>query len=125
MDTRKHLLGAALAAGIAAIASPVMAQDTPPDTIEDADASGNMFDRLVERYSTLLGSPDSAAAMITALREGSDFTVTTTTTVDDPDDADGDGERSEEHTSELQSLMRISYAVFCLQKKKHKNDYNK
>src|SRR3546814_5185303 len=26
------------------------------------------------------------------------------------------GERSEEHTSELQSLMRISYAVFCLQK---------
>src|SRR3546814_10370734 len=28
------------------------------------------------------------------------------------------GERSEEHTSELQSLMRISYAVFCLKKKK-------
>src|SRR3546814_3434506 len=29
----------------------------------------------------------------------------------------GAGARSEEHTSELQSLMRISYAVFCLQKK--------
>src|SRR3546814_5642519 len=29
-----------------------------------------------------------------------------------------DGYRSEEHTSELQSLMRISYAVFCLKKKK-------
>src|SRR3546814_7507250 len=29
-----------------------------------------------------------------------------------------DRERSEEHTSELQSLMRISYAVFCLKKKK-------
>src|SRR3546814_6998958 len=29
------------------------------------------------------------------------------------------GFRSEEHTSELQSLMRISYAVFCLKKKKH------
>src|SRR3546814_1991835 len=29
-----------------------------------------------------------------------------------------DGARSEEHTSELQSLMRISYAVFCLKKKK-------
>src|SRR3546814_5818591 len=28
-------------------------------------------------------------------------------------------ERSEEHTSELQSLMRISYAVFCLKKKTH------
>src|SRR3546814_9974245 len=31
-------------------------------------------------------------------------------------------DRSEEHTSELQSLMRISYAVFCLKKKKQKND---
>src|SRR3546814_8748826 len=30
------------------------------------------------------------------------------------------GARSEEHTSELQSLMRISYAVFCLKKKKDK-----
>src|SRR3546814_7688171 len=31
--------------------------------------------------------------------------------------------RSEEHTSELQSLMRISYAVFCLKKKKTQNQY--
>src|SRR3546814_5705645 len=31
-----------------------------------------------------------------------------------------DAARSEEHTSELQSLMRISYAVFCLKKKKKK-----
>src|SRR3546814_1801722 len=30
--------------------------------------------------------------------------------------------RSEEHTSELQSLMRISYAVFCLKKKKRNNE---
>src|SRR3546814_7590048 len=34
----------------------------------------------------------------------------------------GTPDRSEEHTSELQSLMRISYAVFCLKKKKNKND---
>src|SRR3546814_9121855 len=35
--------------------------------------------------------------------------------------------RSEEHTSELQSLMRISYAVFCLKKKKtdHKTQHRK
>src|SRR3546814_7808468 len=32
-------------------------------------------------------------------------------------DSDGGTERSEEHTSELQSLMRTSYAVFCLKKK--------
>src|SRR3546814_6999402 len=35
----------------------------------------------------------------------------------------GASSRSEEHTSELQSLMRISYAVFCLTKKKRDNYY--
>src|SRR3546814_7885525 len=42
----------------------------------------------------------------------------------DVDDPVGEGfgtVRSEEHTSELQSLMRISYAVFCLKKKKTKS----
>src|SRR3546814_3662782 len=33
------------------------------------------------------------------------------------------GSRSEEHTSELQSLMRISYAVFCLKKKSNKGKH--
>src|SRR3546814_2517611 len=39
----------------------------------------------------------------------------------------GEPVRSEEHTSELQSLMRISYAVFCLKKKKvtQSNQYQK
>src|SRR3546814_3403780 len=37
----------------------------------------------------------------------------------------GRDERSEEHTSELQSLMRISYAVFCLKKKKKRQQENK
>src|SRR3546814_5068358 len=36
-------------------------------------------------------------------------------------DSHGHQARSEEHTSELQSLMRISYAVFCLKKKKTKD----
>src|SRR3546814_10533984 len=43
-------------------------------------------------------------------------------------DDQGAGERSEEHTSELQSLMRNSYAVFCLKKKQNRsrnNDHNK
>src|SRR3546814_8922829 len=58
----------------------------------------------------------------------------------EPEDLDYRDARSEEHTSELQSLMRISYAVFCLKKKKqlqtitiqspcrakvHKSDENK
>src|SRR3546814_7773092 len=55
------------------------------------------------------------------------LTVSGTWTIDWDDDGDGDksyalpgggfSPRSEEHTSELQSLMRISYAVFCLKKK--------
>src|SRR3546814_2438159 len=39
-------------------------------------------------------------------------------------DAAYDAGRSEEHTSELQSLMRISYAVFCLKKKKINNTHH-
>src|SRR3546814_6825395 len=38
---------------------------------------------------------------------------------------DHDHQRSEEHTSELQSLMRISYAVFCLKKKNKRKINNK
>src|SRR3546814_6585921 len=42
---------------------------------------------------------------------------------DQPADHRAAERRSEEHTSELQSLMRISYAVFCLKKKKHAHHY--
>src|SRR3546814_17708249 len=63
--------------------------------------------RSVERLGQLAGAPEGLA-------------------VDRDDDvarAEADA-RSEEHTSELQSLMRISYAVFCL-KKKNKHRKNK
>src|SRR3546814_7514595 len=43
---------------------------------------------------------------------------------DDHDITAGSHGRSEEHTSELQSLMRISYAVFCLKKKTNKVNHN-
>src|SRR3546814_8011331 len=62
----------------------------------------------------LAGSDDRAVAETVAMRErpiqhpGHDLHVTMRVGI----------ERSEEHTSELQSLMRISYAVFCLKKKK-------
>src|SRR3546814_7039850 len=41
-----------------------------------------------------------------------------------PEQPRSSAKRSEEHTSELQSLMRISYAVFCLKKKKNKYKIN-
>src|SRR3546814_8916581 len=54
-----------------------------------------------------------------ALPEGRD-PVATLVTLHPLPTAGGFMDRSEEHTSELQSLMRISYAVFCLKKKKQK-----
>src|SRR3546814_1345156 len=56
---------------------------------------------LPDRLLPQLLRPDRAAAVPVAQRAG--------------------GTRSEEHTSELQSLMRISYAVFCLKNKKKTN----
>src|SRR3546814_5809414 len=52
-----------------------------------------------------LGEPDAAVGLVHKRHVGEGA-------------ADIDTDRSEEHTSELQSLMRISYAVFCLKKKK-------
>src|SRR3546814_1753059 len=54
------------------------------------------------------------------LQDGATEWRTIDSTLPDPRHA----RRSEEHTSELQSLMRISYAVFCLKKKKKISQYN-
>src|SRR3546814_9450671 len=66
-----------------------------------AEAGYYIPDRLMEGYGP------SAEALVRLGREGAGLIVTV--------------DRSEEHTSELQSLMRISYAVFCLKKKKNNN----
>src|SRR3546814_9627787 len=55
-------------------------------------------------------------------REDRDDAVAARVARRDPDDLRHRAVRSEVHTSELQSLMRISYAVFCLKKKKHEYD---
>src|SRR3546814_7610700 len=57
----------------------------------------------------LTGATPSSIGNVT-INGGAEITLTPTTT--------GEMARSEEHTSELQSLMRISYAVFCLKKQK-------
>src|SRR3546814_4354683 len=76
-------------------------QDAPPVVIDSAP-------------------PRLAAKIEQATAQGAEFIV-----IDTPPHADSAASaaveaRSEEHTSELQSLMRISYAVFCLKKKKKK-----
>src|SRR3546814_6485597 len=73
-------------------------------------------------YTTLFRSW-RATAKITSRRSGAAVTSFATSTTKAmrcaaSPDASRFNDRSEEHTSELQSLMRISYAVFCLKKKK-------
>src|SRR3546814_16411417 len=95
----------------------LMIRRTPRSTRTDT-----LFPYTTLFRSELTGPPPPAAdereeIVITVLRE----------MVDDPDSSyrpvavlfqDFQVRRSEEHTSELQSLMRISYAVFCLKKKR-------
>src|SRR3546814_8455340 len=67
-------------------------------------------------YDSLSSSPEGVMARdMGQLLRGGDVRWRT------PDRAEIDALRSEEHTSELQSLMRISYAVFCLKKKTQNN----
>src|SRR3546814_3774909 len=66
----------------------------------------------VEDVHEVVGDP-LLHALIDPLGDGADL-IPMTHGKHDPD-------RSEEHTSELQSLMSISYAVFCLKKKNHHN----
>src|SRR3546814_3858794 len=62
---------------------------------------------------------DTKAIAIAAAGNGADATDFPAQPLPSDDDVESDNQagRSEEHTSELQSLMRISYAVFCLEKK--------
>src|SRR3546814_10631207 len=89
--------------------------------LEDADAlqdgrhlvppSGSCFDFVVDDRC----GPPASALKLTSVSHP----VTTGTIRPARRPAGRPAPRSEEHTSELQSLMRISYAVFCLKKKKN------
>src|SRR3546814_9740872 len=76
---------------------------------------GDIFFDAADRYRAVAGKFDHAIAFAQSVL-GTDAAA---------DLGHGGGSvRSEEHTSELQSLMRISYAVFCLKKKKKKKNTN-
>src|SRR3546814_2558858 len=81
----------------------VPAKDLPPSP--PLQIIGKMKNTLKGRVVGILIDDGSDAATIKALRKAAET-------------------RSEEHTSELQSLMRISYAVFCLKKKNKKRKRN-
>src|SRR3546814_3570125 len=75
------------------------------------DPDLNIIDRFMEAFGNYIDSGfgllSGDVAFLTTVLIGIDVTLAAL--------------RSEEHTSELQSLMRISYAVFCLKKKRHRN----
>src|SRR3546814_5402332 len=83
-------------------------------------------------YTTLFRSavedPSLKIDWITEERMSDAYKAAWQTSIDDPQgfwlEASKAVDRSEEHTSELQSLMRISYAIFCLQIKKTLNKKN-
>src|SRR3546814_1146938 len=66
-----------------------------------------------------MGTGVVRSGLLTLLHWGGDALDRRTETAEQRKDRQGDDARSEEHASELQSLMRISYAVFCLTKKRH------
>src|SRR3546814_1320811 len=75
-------------------------------TVDPKDGSYETFRRWeVVADDVVMESPDRQVRLMDAIEESPEAEV---------------GDRSEEHTSELQSLMRSSYAVFCLKKKKQR-----
>src|SRR3546814_3869317 len=102
---------------------PVHAEDRTRPTLADAEQLPSMLDSLplsggphqffaATSFSTALSSMASASSRLSrAFSSSSTFSLRACDTSMPPYLA-----RSEEHTSELQSLMRISYAVFCLKK---------
>src|SRR3546814_6914292 len=84
------------------------------------NALGNSITDLGSAIENVANSPEVAAHRFDAVNEAGEMTQyfnDMSTQVQQLR-----SQRSEEHTSELQSLMRISYAVFCLKNKKKNND---
>src|SRR3546814_2404198 len=90
--------------------------------IEDnQDIAANLGDYLEDRGHTVDFAADGVTGLHLAVVHDFDAIVLDLNLPG----MDGLEVRSEEHTSELQSLMRISYAVFCLKKKKNKTEQPK
>src|SRR3546814_9748560 len=109
-----HSIGALLALAIAvSFAPPVPAQQQPAGQV--APQAFNVRDADIRAFIEDVARATGSTFIVDPSVQG---------TVNFSNDAPmNESERSEEHTSELPSLMRISYAVFCL-KKKNTHDRN-
>src|SRR3546814_5589220 len=94
---------------------PVISSTWMPRSLKIASALGSILS-LMRTLGAVIGIAFKNSAR-SALVEGQFFFWTS-------EEKSGPSTRSEEHTSELQSLMRISYAVFCLQKNNKVQNHN-
>src|SRR3546814_5252481 len=82
--------------------------------------SSRFFTALPRLFDASSNSPERRADIVFSLRERAAAISQRMASAWERSGRTSTGTRSEEHTSELQSLMRISYAVFCLKHKKQK-----
>src|SRR3546814_2540776 len=104
----------------------ILVADDEPDLIEDyhcalaLPGTGDEDPRLVELQDELFGAQSPKSSLpnveLVSVNQGE---AAVRSVVRSRDQGQPFSARSEEHTSELQSLMRISYAVFCLKKQKN------
>src|SRR3546814_6514394 len=87
---------------------------TDPATSASGSSSGSAIANMPCQLGSAPFAPWNADSLLVTASRPHHFAACSMAT-------DSAGCRSEEHTSELQSLMRISYAVFCLKKKKQKD----
>src|SRR3546814_5585601 len=107
-----------LEAALAAAHADISARDILIDTlrVQIARLKRMQFGKSSEKLDTQI------AQLELALEELEGEAIVAAARRADPAEVDRPSPRSEEHTSELQSLMRISYAVFCLKKKKRNEE---
>src|SRR3546814_4840948 len=90
-------------------------------SVDDAEIKGYLVAPKAEVLAQLAEKTSPAAILIPSSAEGKEIAGRLAIKISSGVITD----RSEEHTSELQSLMRISYAVFCLKKKNKQHDMHK
>src|SRR3546814_9695667 len=83
-------------------------------------ASFSRCEKMLSRYSLIMRRRRSNCSRFIVQSPQSKKCELAASAIDSDDRGSARARRSEEHTSELQSLMRISYAVFCLKKKTKK-----
>src|SRR3546814_5059196 len=94
-----------------------------PENRNEAARFVTLIDALYEHNVKLLAAADAEPAQLYTAGDGAFEFERTVSRLEEM--RSEEYLRSEEHTSELQSLMRTSYAVFCLKKKKHMKSKDK